>query len=73
MRGKATDKSGQKPLTISDLEVLKWMHLWPFTVEITVRRLKWLQSMLAFPDQHTMVLTAIFQKDYGGTEVEESP
>ena len=62
LKGKATmkDEDGHITNTMSNAEVLRWWKLGTAETELTIRRLRWLQSMSRDPSRHNLVLCAIF-------------
>ena len=54
------DENGHITNTMSNAEVLKWWKLGTAEIELTIRRLRWLQSMSRDTSRHNLVLCAIF-------------
>ena len=62
MLGKAVTRndSGEVVQGLSNLSVLRFWRIASSTIELSVRRLKWLQKMVAFPADYQLVISAIF-------------
>ena len=62
MQGKAVrrNQSGEVVGNLSNLDVLRHWRIATCCTELTIRRLKWMQQMALHPQQHHLVLCAIF-------------
>lgn len=78
MRGAGCSKSGDKkePDTkfkqITNKDVLRWLQICPFGIELRVRRLKWWQDVVKRPKLNEMLITALFQRKWPWGEVKKS-
>ena len=75
MRGAATemDENGVVTGGTSTMEVLRYWRMGTASVELAIRRLKWLQQMALHPCDHRLVFNTIFGDSRGERLLELDP
>lgn len=62
LRGAACEKGEAGYEKVTSRQVLARWKLVPFAVDLRVRRLRWLQSMLRNPEEHRQTIAAVWGK-----------